>query len=139
MKFRQPENEDGIRSLSSLFDSFLNDNFFENSYPKANIKETGKEFIIELLVAGFNKDDIVLNVDKDILTISSAKEVVNNVEGERMIHKEFAYSSFERKFRLPETVDTDKIKAKFDLGVLRITLPKIESAVDKPARNIKIS
>ena len=138
LRVRKPEDE-GINTLSSIFEDFFNDRFESVAYPKANIKETGKEFVIELLLAGFGKDDVELNIDKDILTVSSTKEVINNVEGERIIHKEFGYSSFERKFRIPEIVDTDKIEAKYDLGVLRIVLPKIESAVEKPARNIKIS
>ena len=142
MKVRKPEDS-RISTLGSIFDNILNENFFEENinsyYPKANIKESSKNFSIELLVPGFDKKDIEINIDKDTLTISSTKEVVNNVEGESILRREFGYSSFERRFRVPEIVDTDKIDAKFDLGVLKITLPKIESAIDKPARNIKIS
>jgi len=141
MKLRKPEDS-SVRTLGSIFDNMLNDNFFEdnfNAYPKANIKESSKDFTIELSVPGFDKKDIELNIDKDILTISSTKEVMNNVEGESILRREFNYSSFERRFRLPEIVDYNKIDAKYDLGVLRINLPKIDSAIDKPARNIKIS
>ena len=141
MKLRKPEDS-SVRTLGSIFDNMLNDSFFEenfNVYPKANIKESSKDFTIELSVPGFDKKDIELNIDKDILTISSTKEVMNNVEGESILRREFNYSSFERRFRLPEIVDYNKIDAKYDLGVLRINLPKIDSAIDKPARNIKIS
>ena len=142
MRLRKPE-ESRVSTLGSIFDNLLSENFLEDSfnsfYPKANIKESSKDFSIELSVSGFDKKDIQINVDKDVLTVSSTKEVVNNVEGESILRREFGYSSFERRFRLPDVVNSDKIKANFDLGVLKITLPKIESAVDKPARNIDIS
>jgi len=142
MKIRKPEDS-RVSTLGSIFDSMFNERFLEENinsfYPKANIKESSDDFSIELSVPGFDKKDIEINIDKDVLTISSTKEVINNVEGESILIREFGYSSFERRFKLPEIINSDKIQANYDLGVLKISLPKIESAVDKPARNIKIS
>jgi HSP20 family protein len=142
MRLRKPEDS-AISNLGSIFDNFLNENFFDDNlntfYPKANIKESSKDFSIELSVPGFDKKDIDLNIDKGVLTVSSTKEIINNEEGESILRKEFGYSSFERRFKIPEIVNKDNIDAKFELGVLKIKLPKIESAIEKPARAIKIA
>ena len=81
----------------------------------------------------------MVDLDNKILSISAdAKTEAHENEG-NLIRKEFGYSSFKRSFSLPETVNEDKIKAEYRDGLLSIHLPKLEEAIQKPARTIKIA
>ena len=98
------------------------------SVPAVNIKENENNFDIELAAPGLNKKDFSINLEKDVLTVSSEKEVNNESENENYMRKEFGFSSFKRSFSVPETVNTEKIKASFKNGILNIELPKMDEA-----------
>lgn len=104
--------------------------------PAVNIVETETNFRIELAAPGLNKEDFNIKVEKDTLSISAKKESTT-VEGEKVKVREFAYTSFQRNFTLPKTVDTEAIEARYDNGVLVLTLPKKEEALPK-SRQITI-
>lgn len=110
----------------------------EQTKPLSNIYETKENYTIEMAIPGIKKEEIAINLDKNILTISSTKEEVNdeNVLYER---REFKYYNFERSYTLPKSADLEKIKANFKEGILEIVITKKEEAKDKPARQIKIS
>lgn len=91
--------------------------------PAANVLENDDNFRIELAVPGFQKKDFRINIEKDILIISSEKEL--NGDGNFNM-KEFEMNNFSRSFTLPETVDSDKIKAEYKNGILAIIIPKTE-------------
>lgn len=93
------------------------------TYPAANVVEFEDKFVLDLTVPGFKKKEINITVDKNELIISSDKEVNDEVKYAR---KEFEYGTFNRKFILPDDVDTDMINAKFTNGILTITIPKME-------------
>jgi HSP20 family protein len=105
--------------------------------PKANISEHADKYEIMLALPGMRKKDVELTVEKDLLTISHK----NTEEGEGVEYsrKEFDFRGFTRSFSLPETVNTGTISAKMDNGILRVSLPKKEEAVDKGPRRIDIS
>ena len=111
----------------------------DRSAPLANISETKEKFNIEIAAPGFNKKDFKINLENNILSISS--EVVNNNEDkvEKYSRKEFYYNTFKRTFSLSKNIDTEKISAEYKNGILRIILPKLEEAKEKPIRDIKIS
>ena len=92
--------------------------------------ETEKNFRIELAAPGLNKEDFNIKVEKDTLSISAKKET-STVEGEKVKVREFAYTSFQRNFNLPKTVDAEAIEARYENGVLSVTLPKKEEALPK--------
>ena len=74
-----------------------------------------------------------------MLTISSEKKTENETkEGEQFTRREFSYQSFSRSFTLPETVESEKIKAKYDNGILKLNIPKKEEAKPKPVKQIEI-
>ncbi|MFY7672312.1 Hsp20/alpha crystallin family protein [Tenacibaculum sp. MEBiC06402] len=133
---------------STLFDDFFMSGFpsifssdltTETSVPKVNIKETNDSFIVEMAVPGMKKSDFDVSVDNNLLSISSIVEYNNEETSENYTRKEFSYSSFERRFKLPETVDDEKIKANYTDGILEVILPKREEAKKKPIKTIKIS
>ncbi len=109
--------------------------------PAVNVKENDDEITIEVAAPGLKKEDFKLNYDNGQLTISSEKEEkYEEKDGERITRREFSYSSFQRSFSVPETiVNADKIVAKYNDGILRLTLPKREEVKPKPAKQIKIA
>jgi HSP20 family protein len=128
--------------MKSIFEDFFNDDFFGLSKMKANIpavnlKETEKEFLIEVAAPGYKKDSFNIEIKDDYLTISSKNESTNETKEEKFHRKEFSYSSFERSFYLPENVDAENIKASYSEGVLNISIPKT-IRVEKNKRMIEI-
>ena len=113
---------------------------FNTNVPAVNSKETDVSFGIELAAPGKKKEDFNIEIDHNVLTISSEekneKEEKDN-EG-KYTRKEFSYSSFRRSFTLPETINSDAIQANYETGVLHIVLPKREEALPKPKRLIAV-
>lgn len=124
----------GRNSLSSFFSDGA-----DYSVPAVNIKENDKNFEIEVAAPGLNKEDFKVNLEKTILTVSSEKAINTDAEQDNFMRKEFSYNLFSRSFSIPETIDTEKIKASHKNGVLKIELPKLEEAKLKHKQEIKIS
>jgi HSP20 family protein len=107
--------------------------------PSVNIKEDDNGFEVELAAPGLEKGDFKVELDKSVLTISSDKKVENETkEGQQFTRREFSYQSFSRSFTLPSIVEADKIAAKYENGILRVSIPKKEEAKPKPAKQIEI-
>lgn len=113
---------------------------FNTNVPAVNIKETDTSFGIELAAPGKNKEDFNIEIDHNVLTISSEEktEKEEKFNEEKYTRKEFSYASFRRAFTLPDTVNTDSINATYENGVLHVALPKREEALPKPKRLIEI-
>ncbi|MCJ7757782.1 MAG: Hsp20/alpha crystallin family protein [Gillisia sp.] len=111
------------------------------SVPAVNIIETADNFIFEVAAPGKNKKDFIIELDNDVLSISSEEKEEHKTADEsgRFARKEFSYNTFKRVFGLPESVDREKISASYKHGVLEINLPKLETAKFKAKRIIKIS
>jgi HSP20 family protein len=142
-------------NLSSFWPGYLN-NFFsrdlldwDNSnfsntgttLPAVNIKETADNIEVQVAAPGMKKEDFKVELDGNMLTISSEKKEENESQnGDRFSRKEFSYQSFQRSFQLSrEVVDTEKIEAKYENGVLSLVIPKKEEVKPKPSRLINIS
>lgn len=92
--------------------------------PAVNVIETARGFRLELAAPGLAKEDFQVKVENDVLTVSAKKETQHTEEGVQYRRREFSYSTFERAFRLPETIDANQVSAAFENGVLRIELVK---------------
>jgi HSP20 family protein len=125
-----------------LFD-WNNSNFSrtDTTLPAVNIKETADNFEVEMAAPGMRKEDFKVELDGNLLTISSErKQEHEENEDQRYSRKEFSYQSFQRSFRLSkEVVDAENIQAKYENGVLHLLIPKREEVKPKPARMINIS
>lgn len=140
-----------LNPFSGFFDDIFNrdlmdwnSSHFSNTgttLPAVNIKETSDAFEVQMAAPGMNKEDFKVELDNNLLTISSEKKQENEVnEGEAFNRREFSYQSFQRSFRLAkEAVDAEKIQAKYENGVLHLLIPKREEIKQKPARLINIS
>jgi HSP20 family protein len=124
------------------YDKFFGNRFFErefnNSLPAVNIKEDGKQFDIEFAAPGFSKGDFKIDVEQNVLTVSAEKKEEKNEENKRFTRKEFSYNSFTRSFTLPQSVNADKIDAKYTDGLLHLQIPKKEEAKALPKKQIKV-
>lgn len=108
--------------------------------PSVNIKENGDNFEVEVAAPGMSKDDFKITLDGNLLTISSAKEEKNEEKRDNYTRREFSYQSFQRSFELHrDVVDQDNIEARYENGLLRLTIPKKEEAKQKEPRLIEIS
>lgn len=132
-------HNESFNNFSNLWNNYFNDdyNISSNQGPKVNISEKDDKFEIEMAVPGIKKKNIQINIEKDIIKISH-KELVDNVEKE-FNRIEFNYSSFERSFKLTDSVDVNKINAEMKDGILKITLFKKDEAIENAKREIIIS
>lgn len=129
--------------LPSLIDEMFNNDYaggttVRASQPAVNIAEGEDKFSLEMVIPGFRKEDVSIEVDKDVLTIYSEVQEENEEKTEQFTRKEFTKHSFKRSFNLPETVNQDKIDANYQDGILSITLPKKEEALPQPKRMISL-
>jgi len=107
--------------------------------PAVNISETEGNYTVEMAAPGMKKSDFNINLDHNVLTISSEQKENKEEKDKNFTKKEFSYQTFERSFTLPETVDQEKISAKYTEGVLKVVLPKKEEAKTPSSKVIKIS
>jgi HSP20 family protein len=94
------------------------------AFPRVNIVENNDAFKLELEAPGYTKDELKLNVENDVMTISAEQEQEDLKEDERFTRHEFSKRSFTRSFRLPELVQLDAITAEHLNGVLSVSIPK---------------
>ena len=128
-------------AFPAFFNSLWRSGFFnEGDMPAVNVKENKKSFKLEVSSPGFDKEDFDINVDKNIITISAKKEESSEAKDidDRLIRQEFTSAAFSRSFTLPENIDTSKITAEHKNGILEISLPKMENALEDKVKKIEI-
>ena len=106
--------------------------------PAVNITEQKDNYLVSLAAPGLKKDDFKIDVDGNMLTISSEKEETKEEKDKKFTRKEYKYSSFSRSFSLPEEINKEKIEAYYEDGVLKITLPRKEEARKTTAKHISV-
>ena len=93
-----------------------------------NIKESNKNYTIELIAPGFEKSDFKINLEQYTLTISAEKQAESEKSnGDKQIRSEYSYRKFSRSFTIDNKIDFEKIDAGYVNGVLILNLPKKES------------
>lgn len=130
-----------------LFDDAFSKNFFEKqnrmfNTPAVNIKETDKSFELDLAVPGMDKKDFKIELKDGSITISAKHEnkVEETNEKERYSRREFSYQSFSRSFVLAEDlVDTEGINAKYENGILNVSIPKKSNTHINLSKEIQVS
>ncbi|MFN4233302.1 MAG: Hsp20/alpha crystallin family protein [Bacteroidia bacterium] len=138
-------------SVMSLFDDFFtkdlfdwsNKNFaeFGSTLPSVNVKESDADYKLELAAPGLKKEDFKINLDGNLLTISSEKkeEKEDKDKEGRYTRREYNYQSFSRSFTLPENSKADDIKAEYKDGVLNVVIPKKEvKPIEPKAKLIEV-
>jgi HSP20 family protein len=143
---------DQFQSLRSEMDRLF-DNFFggfpslanlrqtlpaaQGLTPALDVKETEKELVVKADLPGIDEKDIQLTIQDGVLSLRGEKKTERKDERDNYYVMERSYGSFQRSIRLPETVNDEKAEARFDKGVLTITLPKRPEMV-KAQKKIEI-
>jgi HSP20 family protein len=139
-------NRDLLPTVNNWMDDFFGRDMldlptsgFGYTTPKVNIREDNDNYYVEVAAPGMKKDDFNLSLENNVLTISSELKEDHEDKNDSYTRREFSYQSFSRSFTLPESVNYEKIEAKYNDGILSILMPKREEAKQKPAKSIKIS
>lgn len=125
-------------NLMNWFWNDIENGYRSRSFTPANIVETKVDFRIELSVPGFSKNDFKIKLEGPVLNISADLQAQQENGDENFVRKEFSRNSFSRSFRLSNWVDSASIAAKYENGILLVTIPKVEEAKAKPATEINI-
>ena len=126
------------------FNDFFDTDFMPRvnaTAPAINVKESEKDYTVELAAPGLTKDDFNVNIDHDGNLHIKIENKSNSKEEDKKSHylrREFSYSKYEQTLLLPDDVEKDKISASVNNGVLTVDLPKIEKKVEKATRQIEI-
>jgi len=130
--------------FGKIFDELFNKSIsdivgtdFTHESPSVNIIESEESFELEVAAPGLSKEDFSVTIEKDHLTISVDKKTDDD-DAPVFKRKEYNYKKFSRKFRMPKTVDKETVKAKYDLGILRVSVEKTPEAKEKGPRSINI-
>jgi len=105
--------------------------FTEDWFPSVDVSETNDRLIVKAELPGLEGKDINVSISGYVLTIKGEKKKEEEQKDEHYYSCERYSGSFQRSFQLPVTVETDKVEAAFDKGVLKITFPKTEKAKKK--------
>lgn len=141
-----PSRDEFLVPVDSMIDRFFNEampafgnefgvEFFgNNSYPKVDVSDHDDKIMIEAEIPGLCKDDVSVDLEENMLTISGNKREDSGEQNIRYIRKELKRSSFKRTFKLGDNMNVKKIKADFNNGLLQITVPKREKDLPKKVK-----
>lgn len=118
-----------VPGFFNLMDKFLTDDFQTPAHmvrPAVNIVEGDKAYTLEVMAPGLKKEDFKISIDKDLLTVSFEKSESAEEKTDKYIRKEFVMNSFKRSFTLNEKLNADGITARYEHGVLLVSIPKAE-------------
>jgi HSP20 family protein len=134
----------GLQRLNRILDEAFSWPAFEEQgnvitssfFAPTDVSEDANSLRINMELPGVSAEDVRLSLENNILTIRGEKKAQSEQNNERVHRFERTYGVFERTFALPNTVDAEKIEARYENGVLIVTIPKAERA--KP-REIRVS
>lgn len=123
------------RDIDNWFKGFFDDSFFSGQNtlwrPAMNAQDTDKEYILSYSLPGFEKDQINVSLQDNVLTVKAERGDEQKDENENYLYREIGRGSFERSVRLPEGAKSDKISAEYKSGILTLSIPKTEKALPK--------
>lgn len=131
--------------LPEVFNDFFDTDFMPKANataPAINVKESEKDYQVELAAPGMKKEDFEINLNNDgdlMIKMETKQDKKDEDKKSHYLRREFSYSKFEQTLILPDDVEKEKIEAKVNDGVLTIVLPKAEKAQSKVARQITIA
>ena len=140
----QPKPMNVFDDMDTMIHSFFNTDWnfpvrdTRNWSPAVDVKETDNLFVLTADIPGLTKKDIKVNVASGKLSISGERTYETEQENDNYHYRERRFGTFDRSFKLPDTVDEEKISASFKNGILNVALPKHENILPKE-REIKVS
>jgi HSP20 family protein len=118
-----------IKGVEDEFDRLMGRAFSRNTWvPALDVRETEDRYELSLDLPGLEANDVSVNFEDGMLTVSGKREFSSEDKGETWHRIERSFGTFARSVRLPRAADGDKIEATFDRGVLTVSVPKVEAA-----------
>ena len=135
-----------IHGIGQLVEKMINkdlsdvrfEDIFTHQSPAVNIQESDAQYLMDIAAPGMQKKDFEIQIDNNLLIVSAKRKKEEDQENDNFYRREFNYREFKRSFRLPDSVESNKISASYENGILRISLPKTEQEIKK-TQTIKIS
>jgi HSP20 family protein len=126
--------------LSDFFDDdvFFNSPMGRRSMPSVNIRETEKSYELEMAAPGYNKKDFNIAIDNNMLTVSAEREQEQEKTEDHYTRREFGYESFSRSFNLPANTNEEDINAKYEDGILKLSINKKDSGQSSKKKPIAV-
>ena len=141
-RYREPTSLFGLQRLNRILDEAFSGLPFPEQgnvitstwFAPTDVSEDQNTLRITMELPGVEPDDVRLSLENNILTIRGEKRQQNEDSNERVHRFERTYGMFERTFALPNTVDPEQIEARYENGVLLVTIPKAERAKPREIR-----
>lgn len=135
IKYNRPNTDLFSRNFNDIVDEFFNNSATnyrkDNFMPSVDVSESDTQFEVSVELPGLKKEDINVDLEKGRLTISGERKSNKEEEGKNFHRIERQYGKFSRAFYLPESIDEESIIAKYEDGILNITINKSEEKVKK--------
>jgi len=122
---------DLFNQLLNRFEQSTQTTQITDFHPNVNTREDDDKYYIEVDLPGIKKENVDINVEDNILTISGSRELKNEIKEENYYKVESSYGTFSRSFTLPEKVDLENIQAISTDGVLEVEIPKVKVVTEK--------
>ncbi|HCD53147.1 MAG TPA: heat-shock protein Hsp20 [Balneolaceae bacterium] len=133
VRYNRPNTDVFSRSFNDFVDEFFNIGEYrkDNFMPSVDVSETETQFLVSVELPGMKKEEINVDLEKGRLTVSGERKFQNEEEGKNYHRLETKYGKFSRSFYLPDSIDEETIAAKYEDGILNITINKSEDKVKK--------
>jgi HSP20 family protein len=144
IKFNQPSplarRRNWVENFFTETDDFLKNWDWNGNYdvPSVNVKEEKENFLIDVAAPGMKKEDFKIDIENGVLMISAAIEDRKEENTPEFKRQEFSYKNFKRSFWLPENIAVDKIAARYENGLLKLTLPKMTVMAAPKGKKIEV-
>jgi HSP20 family protein len=125
--------QEATQEVDRLFDKLIHQRWggrrgsLEDWAPQLDLYETKTAFVLEADMPGVNKQNAVVTVENGDLVLTGIRSVTHTRQGSNFFHQERRSGQFERRLQLPASVDPERIRVTFRNGVLRVTLPKMQT------------
>jgi HSP20 family protein len=140
VRHKRPHFQTLPNAFDELFQDWTQGSLAKSKSVSVNVIENENEYKIEVVAPGFSKSDFSIDLDNNMLTISTVKKEHKEELEPKYTRREYRFDAFKRSFELPEnTVEAENISAKYDAGILKITLPKKEEVKPQPIKKIDIA
>lgn len=142
-KYRKPsiyanqlfENDDFFSPFNDMVRSVFGR---DTSSGLVNVSETEKDYSLDFVLPGYKKDDIKIEINDGVLTISAENKAEKEDKGKNYLRKEYVATSFSRSFSLPDDVNTDDVNAEMVDGILKLKVKKLEEEKSPKVKSIEI-
>ena len=124
--YRRRRGIDFFNDFLSSLDEGINDDALADFKPAVNTREGKDAYHVDVDLPGVKKEDIEINVENNVLTVSGKREAKSEVKEEDYYRVESSYGKFQSSFTLPDKVDTENIRAVCEDGVLEVVIPKLQ-------------